>query len=222
MTEQIIDNTQGDNTGASADEVNNGQEERLFTQTELNEILSKRIAQVKQRQPEVDVNEYQELKKLKQSQDEEQMMKRQEFEKLLKQTKSQADAEAQQLRGELEKIKVDGALISAASKGGSVNPEHIAQLLKANIKLDNSGSVNVVDSEGNVRYTPNADPMSVDDLVDEFLSANTYYRTAGPSGSGSSGNTQKQSSTSLDLSQLDLSRPDHREVYRKMKQEGKL
>lgn len=222
MTEQIIDNTQGDNTGASADEVNNGQEERLFTQTELNEILSKRIAQVKQRQPEVDVNEYQELKKLKQSQDEEQMMKRQEFEKLLKQTKSQADAEAQQLRGELEKIKVDGALISAASKGGSVNPEHIAQLLKTNIKLDNSGSVNVVDSEGNVRYTPNADPMSVDDLVDEFLSANTYYRTAGPSGSGSSGNTQKQSSTSLDLSQLDLSRPDHREVYRKMKQEGKL
>jgi hypothetical protein len=222
MTEQIIDNTQGDNTGASADEVNNGQEERLFTQTELNEILSKRIAQVKQRQPEVDVNEYQELKKLKQSQYEEQMMKRQEFEKLLKQTKSQADAEAQQLRGELEKIKVDGALISAASKGGSVNPEHIAQLLKTNIKLDNSGSVNVVDSEGNVRYTPNADPMSVDDLVDEFLSANTYYRTAGPSGSGSSGNTQKQSSTSLDLSQLDLSRPDHREVYRKMKQEGKL
>ena len=222
MTEQIIDNTQGDNTGASAVEVNNDQEERLFTQTELNEILSKRIAQVKQRQPEVDVNEYQELKKLKQSQDEEQMMKRQEFEKLLKQTKSQADAEAQQLRGELEKIKVDGALISAASKGGSVNPEHIAQLLKANIKLDNSGSVNVVDSEGNVRYTPNADPMSVDDLVDEFLSANTYYRTAGPSGSGSSGNTQKQSSTSLDLSQLDLSRPDHREVYRKMKQEGKL
>ena len=222
MTEQIIDNTQGDNTGASADEVNNGQEERLFTQTELNEILSKRIAQVKQRQPEVDVNEYQELKKLKQSQDEEQMMKRQEFEKLLKQTKSQADAEAQQLRGELEKIKVDGALISAASKGGSVNPEHIAQLLKTNIKLDNSGSVNVVDSEGNVRYTPNADPMSVDDLVDEFLSANTYYRTAGPSGSGSSGNTQKQSSTSLDLSQLDLTRPDHREVYRKMKQEGKL
>ena len=73
-----------------------------------------------------------------------------------------------------------------------------------------------------MRYTPNADPMSVDDLVDEFLSANTYYRTAGPSGSGSSGNTQKQSSTSLDLSQLDLSRPDHREVYRKMKQEGKL
>ena len=103
MTEQIIDNTQGDNTGASADEVNNGQEERLFTQTELNEILSKRIAQVKQRQPEVDVNEYQELKKLKQSQDEEQMMKRQEFEKLLKQTKSQADAEAQQLRGVTDK-----------------------------------------------------------------------------------------------------------------------
>lgn len=224
MTDQIIDQTQDANTGtASQEETKTTQEQRMFSQDELNDILSKRIAQVKSKYNEVDPEEYRELKTLRQQQEEEQMIKRNEFEKLLKQTRSKADEEVNTLRSELEKIKVDGALISAASKSGSVNPEHIAQLLKTSVRLDAIGSVTVVDSEGNPRYTENADPMTVNDLVEDFLSANTYYRTAGPQGTGSQSNTDVKSSTqSVDLSQLDLTRPDHREIYRKMKQEGKL
>jgi len=223
MTEQIIDTTPATTTDEVAKEEKNNQEQRMFSQDELNDILSKRIAQVKSKYDDINPDEYRELKTLRQQQEEEQMIKRNEFDKLLKQTKVKADEEVNTLRGELEKIKVDGALISAASQKGSVNPEHIAQLLKTSVRLDPNGSVTVVDSEGNPRYTESADPMSVTDLVEDFLSVNTYYRSAGPQGTGSQSNTDVKSSTqSVDLSQLDLTRPDHREVYRKMKQEGKL
>jgi len=223
MTEQIIDTTPATTTEEVATEEKNNQEQRMFSQDELNDILSKRIAQVKSKYDDINPDEYRELKTLRQQQEEEQMIKRNEFDKLLKQTKVKADEEVNTLRGELEKIKVDGALISAASQKGSVNPEHIAQLLKTSVRLDPNGSVTVVDSEGNPRYTESADPMSVTDLVEDFLSVNTYYRSAGPQGTGSQSNTNVKSSTqSVELSQLDLSRPDHREVYRKMKQEGKL
>ena len=223
MTEQIIDTTPATTTEEVATEETKTQEQRMFSQDELNDILSKRIAQVKSKYDDINPDEYRELKTLRQQQEEEQMIKRNEFDKLLKQTKVKADEEVNTLRGELEKIKVDGALISAASQKGSVNPEHIAQLLKASVRLDPNGSVTVVDSEGNPRYTESADPMSVTDLVEDFLSVNTYYRSAGPQGTGSQSNTNVKSSTqSVELSQLDLSRPDHREVYRKMKQEGKL
>ena len=223
MTEQIIDTTPATTTEEVATEETKTQEQRMFSQDELNDILSKRIAQVKSKYDDINPDEYRELKTLRQQQEEEQMIKRNEFDKLLKQTKVKADEEVNTLRGELEKIKVDGALISAASQKGSVNPEHIAQLLKTSVRLDPNGSVTVVDSEGNPRYTESADPMSVTDLVEDFLSVNTYYRSAGPQGTGSQSNTNVKSSTqSVELSQLDLSRPDHREVYRKMKQEGKL
>ena len=223
MTEQIIDTTPATTTEEVATEEKNNQEQRMFSQDELNDILSKRIAQVKSKYDDINPDEYRELKTLRQQQEEEQMIKRNEFDKLLKQTKVKADEEVNTLRGELEKIKVDGALISAASQKGSVNPEHIAQLLKTSVRLDPNGSVTVVDSEGNPRYTESADPMSVTDLVEDFLSVNTYYRSAGPQGTGSQSNTDVKSSTqSVELSQLDLTRPDHREIYRKMKQEGKL
>jgi hypothetical protein len=221
MTENI-DSTPNAATGDAAEVKNSQEQQKTFTQSELNDILAKRIAQVKSKYETVDLTEYQELKTLKQQVEEEQLIKRNEFEKLLKQTKARADEEATKLRGELEKIKVDGALISAASKSGSVNPEHIAHLLRTNVRLTSDGQVNVVDADGNIRYTESADPMGVNDLVEEFLSKNTYYRVAGPAGAGSSGNTENRSTQSMDLSQLDLSRPDHRELYRKMKQEGKI
>jgi hypothetical protein len=223
MTENM-DNTQATNTETVAVEETQSQEQtKMLSQDEVNDIIAKRIAQVKSKYDGVDLDEYKELKSLKQQQDEQQLIKRNEFEKLLKQTKTTADVEVNKLRGELEKIKVDGALINSASKAGSVNPEHIAQLLRNNIKLDAEGNVNVVDTEGQVRYTDGADPMGVNDLVNEFLESHTYYRTAGPSGTGSESNkTAQPQSGSVSLKDLDLSKPEARALYNKMKQSGKL
>lgn len=222
-SQNAIDNTQEAGTGAPSAEAKT-QEQRMFSQEELNDIVSRRVAQVKSKYDGIDVDEYHSLKTIRQQQEEEQMIKRNEFEKLLKKTKESADGEITKLRSELERIKVDGALISAASQLGSVNPEHIAQLLKNNVALDANGSVVIRDSEGNIRYNDSADPMTVNELVDEFLAKNTYYRTAGPAGTGaqSTADTDKKSSQSVDISKLDLSRPDHREIYKQMRAQGKL
>ena len=108
------------------------------------------------------------------------------------------------------------------SRARSVAPEHISHLLRKNIKLDDNGNVIVTDSEGKQRYTDQADPMTVDNLVEEFLSKNQYFKTAGPSGTGSTGNTQQIDPNILDLSQLDMNNAEHRKIYKKMKVAGKV
>jgi hypothetical protein len=64
--------------------------------------------------------------------------------------------------------------------------------------------------------------MTVDNLVEEFLSSNQYFKSAGPSGSGSTGNTNNATQQSLDLAQLDLNKPEHRKLYAEMKKQGKV
>tara|TARA_B110000467_G_C18335602_1_gene497357 strand:+ start:4277 stop:4960 length:684 start_codon:yes stop_codon:yes gene_type:complete len=195
---------------------------KTFTQDEVNELIGKRVAQVNKKFDGVDVDEYKALKGLKEQIEEEQLIKKEDFNSVLKKHKDKSDAEVSRLRNELETIKIDGALINASSKAKAVSPEHVAQLLRKNIKLGEDGNVVVTDSAGKTRYTDNADLMSVDNLVEEFLSSNQYFKAAGPSGSGSSGNTNNASQQSLDLAQLDMNNPEHRKVYTEMKRQGKV
>lgn len=195
---------------------------KMFSQEEVNDLIGKRIAQVNKKYENVDLNEYTALKSLKEQVEEETLIKKEDFQGVLKKQKEKSDNEISKLRNELESIKIDGALIDAASKAKSVAPDHVAQLLRGSIKLDTEGHVIVTDKEGNQRYTDSADPMSVDNLVEEFLSGNTYFKSAGPSGAGSQGNTNNASPQSLDLAQLDLAKAEHREIYKKMKAEGKV
>ena len=196
--------------------------ERKFTQDEVNELIGKRVAQVNKKYEGVDVAEYNALKSLREQVEEEQLIKKEDFNGVLKKQKEKSDSEISHLRTELERIKIDGALIDAASKAKSVAPDHVAQLLKGNIKLGDDGSVIVTDTEGKQRYTDSADPMTVDNLVEEFLSKNQYFKSAGPSGAGSKGNTNNADPQSMDLAQLDMNNPEHREVYKKMKMAGKV
>ena len=195
---------------------------KTFTQEEVNDLIGKRIAQVNKKFENVDLNEYNALKSLKEQVEEETLIKKEDFQGVLKKQKEKSDSEITRLRTELESIKIDGALIDAASKAKSVAPDHVAQLLRKNITLDSDGNVIVTDAEGKQRYTDNADPMTVHNLVEEFLSGNTYFKSAGPSGAGSTGNTNNADPQSLDIAQLDLSRPEHREIYKKMKLAGKV
>ena len=195
---------------------------KTFTQEEVNNLVGKRVAAVNKKFEGVDLEEYNALKSLKEQVEEEKLIKKEDFNGVLKKQKEKSDVEISRLRGELEKIKIDGALIDAASKAKSVAPDHVAQLLRSNIQLNEAGDVIVTDSEGKQRYTDNADPMSVAQLVEEFLSSNQYFKSAGPSGAGSTGNTNNADPQSLDIAQLDLSKADHREIYKKMKQQGKV
>ena len=198
------------------------QVEKTFTQAELNDIVAKRVHQVNSKYAGIDVEEYKALKGLKEQLEEEQLIKKQDFDGVLKKQREKADGEIATLRSELESIKIDGALINASSKAKALSPDHVAQLLRKNVRLDETGKVIVLDAEGKPRYTDAADPMTVEQLVDEFLSSNQYFRTAGPSGAGSTGNTNTASDNDINLAQLDLSKPEHREIYKKLKATGKV
>ena len=195
---------------------------KTFTQDEVNELIGKRIHQVNKKYENVDVEEYKALKGLKEQIEEEQLIKKEDFNGVLKKQKDKADTELSALRTELETIKIDGALISASSKAKAVSPDHVAQLLRKNITLGADGNVMVTDNDGKQRYTDNADPMTVDHLVEEFLSSNQYFKSAGPSGAGSTGNTQNANPQSLDLAQLDMNNPEHRKLYTEMRKQGKV
>ncbi len=162
---------------------------KTFTQEEVNLLVGKRVAAVNKKFENVNLEEYNALKSLKEQVEEEKLIKKEDFQGVLKKQQEKSNGEITRLRSELEKIKIDGALIDAASKAKSVAPDHVAQLLRSNIQLSDDGSVIVTDSEGKQRYTDNADPMSVNQLVEEFLSSNQYFKSAGPSGAGSTGNT---------------------------------
>ena len=197
-------------------------ETKTFTQEEVNELIGKRIAQVNKKFENVDLEEYNALKSLKEQVEEDKLINKEDFNGVLKKQKEKSEGEIHRLRSELETIKIDGALIDAASKAKSVAPDHVAQLLRGQIKLGEDGNVMVTDKEGKQRYTDNADPMTVHNLVEEFLSGNTYFKSAGPSGAGSTGNTNNADPQSLDLAQLDLNKPEHREIYKKLKAQGKV
>ena len=127
------DTTSGQNTESQV-------EAKTFTQDEVNELIGKRVAQVNKKFENVDLNEYNALKSLKEQVEEEKLIKKEDFNGILKKHKEKSDGEITRLRTELESIKIDGALIDAASKAKSVAPDHVAQLLRKNIKLNDDGS----------------------------------------------------------------------------------
>ena len=221
MADEPIVNTDDTGTGTESSGNDTQVESKMFSQDELNDIVAKRVAQVKNKYSDIDPNEYNALRQFKESVEEEQLMKRQDFEGVLKKTKDKYGQEISSLRTELERIKVDGALINAASKNKALAPEQVAKLLKEQVRLDNEGKVLVYDGES-PRYNDNAEPMSVDELVEEFLNTNQYFRSAGPSGTGSTSNTETAIQQEFDLAKLDMTNPEHRAKYREMKRSGKL
>lgn len=227
MTDQNMDNNQenitednsqtGDN---NTTQENNG---KNFTQEELNAIVAKRVAQAQKKYENIDIEEYQQLKSEKQQAEEAQMLKRQEFDKILKQTKDKSQKEIDRLRDELTKVRVDGSLVNAASKHKAANPEHVSQLLKNSVKLDEDGQPVVLDEKGEIRYnTDKAEPFKIDDLVEEFINANPYFKLSGKQGTNTESNIKSQTTNEVDLENLDLTRADHRKIYEKMVKDGKI
>ena len=202
-------------TNASTTNTTSAAESKVFTQDEVNEIVQRRLTQVQKKFGEVDLDEYRELKDLKSKQEQANLLKREKFDEVLQQVKSVSDAQINKLKNELHAIKVDGSLISAASARKSVAPDKVAALLKNSVRLADDGSVEVLDDKGQARYNAStAAPLTVEDLVDEFLHANPFFVQAGPSGTGSQSNRQTLSDKgTLDISSLDMKNPDHRKVY---------
>ena len=115
--------------------------ERMFTQEEVNAMIAKRADKMaKQKFGDIDVSEYQELKAAKEKSQRDELIRKNKFEEVLKQQKEQYDSEVNSLRSQLTSVRVDGAVLDAATKHGAVSPSDVAQLMKNSIQLEKTSS----------------------------------------------------------------------------------
>lgn len=209
---------------ADVDSQAENQERRGFTQDELDRIVKERLARerskILKQYEGVDVDRYRQLLEAQEAKEHEEQAKRGEFEKILQSTVQKKDTAIQQLQNELMAIKVDGSLLNAASQRKAVNPKQVARLLKDQIRLNQSGEVEVLDDSGSVRYTDEGTAMSVEDLVSEFLNTNTHFVNAGPSGTGSQSKVANANGNMgvPDASKLNMNNAQDRKVYRELMQ----
>jgi hypothetical protein len=193
---------------------------QTFTQDELDRIVKERLDRERKKFSKqfegVDVERYRELTAKEESIRIEQEKARGNFEKVLQETVGKKDLTIKQLQDQLHSIKVDGSLLNAASSRRAVNPQQVVRLLKDQIRLGNDGDVEIVDTDGSVRYSEKGSTLTVDDLVDEFLSANPHFIAAGPQGSGAQGAVGRPAGNvgKIDVTRLDMSNPQDRIIYK--------
>ena len=194
-------------------------ETKNFTQEQLDKIVADRLARERSKWEKqfegVDPNKYRELAQEEENRRIEAMKKREEFDAILKETVSKKDQQVEALRREIHSVKVEGSLLNEASRNRAVNPNQVVQLLRDKVRLNEVGGVEVVDDRGQVRYKDSGDPYGVEDLVSEFLQSNAHFVNANSSGSGISSKTQPLGDQRVDVTQLDMSNPKHRELYKK-------
>ena len=178
------------------------QSTKAFSQEELDAIVEQRLMRERKKYEKklegVDLDEARRLLEEKQQAEIERQKEKGEFEKVLQQLAEKKDSEITQYKTKLQEIQVDGALINSASQHNAVSPDQVVALLKNKTRLGDDGSVEILDNDGSVRYNDSGTPMSVNELVSEFLTANPHFVKASPSGTGSKGaaggSTQKPSS----------------------------
>jgi len=194
-------------------------QEKFYSQKEFDDAMAKMRHAVTQKalKPYQELGDIEELRELRASQERakhEEAMKKGEFEQLLQEMAAKKDAEIQKRDAVIKEYKVDTPLLNAAAKYRSVNPEQVKALLKGNVRLGEQGEVEVVDTNGQVRYNDSGVPLGVDDLVNEFLSTNPHFVQPTPS-TANTKSSYDNSLGELDINKLDMSNPKDRERYAK-------
>ena len=146
--------------------------------------------------------------------EEEKAIEKGKFDEVIKKRTQEYNEKLSKLESELRNERIDKQLISAASKNNAINPDQIRELMKGSVHLNAEGKVEVLDKSGTPRYNKNGDPLSVEEAVQEFLTQNSHFQSATPSGSGSVSNVGKSDTNkTLNISDLDMSKPEDRKLY---------
>lgn len=199
MSDEIMETTE---TNEAVETQQEQPTEKMFTQSDVERLIEQRLGRERKKYEKqldgIDLNEAKQLLQEKEAAEIERAKEKGEFEKVLQQLAEKKDQQISQLNAKLHEIQVDGSLLKAASAYNAVSPDQVVQLVKNQVRLADDGSVEVLDTTGTVRYTDNGTPMSVDEMVSEFLTANPHFVRATAGGTGSKGaaggSTQKPTS----------------------------
>lgn len=223
MSDQNIGTDEG--TGSSADNSNQAQAGKTYTQEEFDNHMARMRASLEKRllKPYQDLGDPDELRQLKANAEKlktEQAMSRGEFEKILQESLAKKDAEIQRRDSIIQEYKIDVPLMQAASKFRAVNAEQVKALLKNSVRLNADGEVEVIDAKGTVMYDDKGLPVTVDDYVKGFLDSNPHFQTATVSTTNSKSNIAVQPNGRVDFSGLDMRNPENRKKYAEAKAKG--
>ena len=213
--ETLVNDMVTDTAGETA---NQAQAAKTFTQEEVNAILARTKSQLEKKfaSKYEDLGDPDELRSIKtewEKRQQEQQIKRGEFEKTLQELAAKKDAEISKRDSIIKEYKVNSPLLSAAAKYRAVNAEQVKSLLAHSVRLNAEGEVEVVGSDGAVRYKDNGTPYEVEDLVREFLDSNPHFVTASPSTTNTKSNISQTGPSKIDITQLDMKNPEHRKLY---------
>ena len=228
MTEQTLapEATEASTQETETQAVEN-QTTKTYTQKEVDDMMARMRGSIerkmsKQYEDLGDPNELRQLKADAEKRQQEQQIKRGEFEKTLQDLAAKKDAEISKRDSIIKEYKVNSPLLNAAAKYKSVNPEQVKNLLINSVRLNDSGDIEVLDNEGNVRYDDKGNAWGVDSLVKSFLDENPHFQNATASTTNSQTSVTPGKTVQRDLASLDLNNSADRQIYKQMKAEGRL
>jgi len=221
-----MEENQVEQTAETQEEVPQVQETptQTFTQDEVNNIVERRLAKERgsmyKKLGVDDLDIAVTAVKTQKEAEEKQRIQKGEFEEILKTRTQEHQKEKTQLENQLKDIKINKSLLSSASKNKAINPDQVVELLKGNIKLNETGNVEILDNNGIARYNKSGELLSTDELVQEFLTQNPHFVSATPSGSGSVSNVDRQElNKPFNLSELNFNNPEDRKKYAEYKRQ---
>ena len=223
VKESVENTASQDNAGVNEVSETTSTENKVFTAEQLEQIVQRRLERYKKtvsnKLDGIDIEEAKKLLEEKKLKELEIAKQRGEFDKVLKETVSKKDSKIQSLESELKRIRIDETLVNVASQYKAVKPAEVKQLLRNNVRLNDQGSVEVINEDGTPRYSDKGEPMSVNDLVSEYLKNNPHHVMATQSGSGSQSKIGGASPKQIKIGDLDLSNPNDRKVYAEMRKQ---
>lgn len=224
MSEQIAEMEVA--TDAPTTVENQEQAEKTYSQAEFDRHMAglKKSLATKYERQYSELGDPEELRQLKveaEKRKTEEQIKRGEFEKTLQEKMAAKDDEIRKRDSIITEYKVNTPLLDSAARYRAVAPEQVRELLKRSVRLGASGEVEVLAQDGSVRYDDQGHLVSVDDLVKEFLDSNPHFVTPG----ASTVNTQSQvnpgvAKSDFDLGSLDLTKAEHRKLYKQARDKG--
>jgi len=202
MSDEIMD----DAVTEAAVETPEIQDLKTFTQEELDRIVADRVARTKRQYEKklegIDLDDARAALQREAEARVEKQKERGEFDEILKATVQKKDQEIATYKQRLAHQLVDGALLEAASRNNAVSAEQVSQLLRGSVRLSEDGTAEVYDANGTPRYNDQGEPLSVNELVGDFLSANPHFVKASSGGAGSQ--TAVGGSTSKPMSAVEM------------------
>lgn len=220
MSDNTLVTDMGTDPASTTDAENQAQATKTYSQKEVDDMMARMKSSLKSKllKPYEELGDPDELRQLKAEAEQKrqaEQLKRGEFEKTLQELAAKKDAEIARRDAIISEYKINTPLLSAAAKYNAVNAEQVKSLLSSNIRIGESGEVEVTDGKGSVRYSDKGEPIGVEDLVKEFLDANPHFKLANPATTQTRSNVVDKGVTKkVDITKLDMKNPEHRAAYK--------